>query len=41
VAASILAKVTREEEVEKIKERYTKYGDIGSGYPSDPKTKEF
>lgn len=37
-AASILAKVTREEEVAKIKE---KYGDIGSGYPSDPATKEF
>ncbi|MCA9485501.1 MAG: ribonuclease HII [Nanoarchaeota archaeon] len=37
-AASILAKVTREEEVAKIKK---KYGDIGSGYPSDPTTKEF
>lgn len=37
-AASILAKVTREEEVKKIKERY---GEIGSGYPSDPLTKEF
>ncbi|MFH1802928.1 MAG: ribonuclease HII [archaeon] len=37
-AASILAKVTREEEVAKIKK---KYGNIGSGYPSDPGTKEF
>jgi ribonuclease HII len=37
-AASILAKTTREEEVAKIKK---KYGDIGSGYPSDPSTKEF
>lgn len=37
-AASILAKVTREEEVEKIKQ---KYGNIGSGYPADPFTKEF
>ncbi|MBU0906965.1 MAG: ribonuclease HII [Nanoarchaeota archaeon] len=37
-AASILAKVTREEEVAKIKK---KYGNIGSGYPSDPFTKEF
>lgn len=37
-AASILAKVTREEEVEKLKK---KYGAIGSGYPSDPNTKEF
>jgi len=40
-AASILAKVRREEEVAKIKEQYKKYGDIGSGYPSDPATKEF
>ncbi len=37
-AASILAKVTREEEVEKLKQ---KYGDFGSGYPSDPTTKQF
>ena len=37
-AASILAKVTREEEVEKLKKEY---GDFGSGYPSDPKTKLF
>ncbi len=38
-AASILAKVTREEEVEKIKKRIGK--DFGSGYPSDPATKKF
>lgn len=37
-AASILAKVEREEEVSKLKKQY---GDIGSGYPSDPTTKEF
>lgn len=37
-AASILAKVAREEEVEKIKK---KYGNIGSGYPSDPFTVKF
>ncbi len=37
-AASILAKVTREEEVEKLKKQY---GDFGSGYPADPKVKEF
>jgi len=37
-AASILAKVTREEEIEKLKQ---KFGDFGSGYPADPKVKEF
>jgi ribonuclease HII len=37
-AASILAKVVREEEVEIIKK---KHGNIGSGYPADPITKEF
>ncbi len=40
-AASILAKVMREEEVEKIKEKYKEYGNSGSGYPSDPFTVEF
>ena len=40
-AASVLAKVTREEEVEKLKDQYKSYGDIGSGYPSDPSTKKF
>lgn len=38
-AASILAKVTRDEEVEKIGKRINE--DIGSGYPSDPVTVEF
>lgn len=37
-AASILAKSQREKEVSKLKK---KYGEIGSGYPSDPKTKKF
>lgn len=37
-AASIIAKVRREEEMDKIKE---KYGDTGPGYPANPKTKEF
>ena len=37
-AASILAKVTREEEMDKIKQAHP---DIGSGYPSDPNTKAF
>lgn len=40
-AASILAKVMREEEVDKIKKKYAEYGNTGSGYPSDPTTKEF
>lgn len=34
-AASIVAKVERDKEIERLKKRY---GDFGSGYPSDPKT---
>jgi ribonuclease HII len=37
-AASILAKVRREEEVDKLKKQY---GAIGSGYPADPYTQAF
>lgn len=37
-AASILAKVRREEEVDALKKTY---GNIGSGYPADPITKAF
>ena len=37
-AASILAKVAREEAVAKLKKEF---GDIGSGYPSDPNTIKF
>ncbi len=37
--ASIVAKVTRDNEIAKLKETLGK--DIGSGYPSDPKTKTF
>jgi len=37
-AASIIAKVTRDAEIEKLKE---KYGDFGSGYPSDKRTIDF
>ena len=37
-AASIIAKVTRDRAIEELK---LKVGDLGSGYPSDPKTKLF
>lgn len=37
-AASIIAKVERDMEIEKLKKEYK---DIGSGYPSDPKTIAF
>jgi len=37
-AASILAKVRRDEIIESLQETY---GDFGSGYPSDPKTIRF
>jgi ribonuclease HII len=38
-AASILAKVTRDREIEKLKMKVNI--DFGSGYPSDPKTQAF
>jgi len=37
-AASIVAKVLRDREIETLK---VEYGDFGSGYPSDPKTINF
>jgi ribonuclease HII len=37
-AASIVAKVERDMEIEKLKKEFK---DIGSGYPSDPKTIAF
>jgi ribonuclease HII len=37
-AASILAKVERDREIEKLKEEH---GEFGSGYPADERTKEF
>ena len=40
-AASIIAKFKRDQIIEKIKKEYRKIGEVGSGYPSDPKTKEF
>ncbi|MCE9653162.1 MAG: ribonuclease HII [Nitrosarchaeum sp.] len=36
-AASIIAKVTRDREIEKLRKNY----DLGSGYPSDSKTVDF
>lgn len=40
-AASIIAKVAREDEVAEIRQKNFSFGDIGSGYPSDPATKAF
>lgn len=37
-AASIIAKVRRDQ---RIKELHKKFGDFGSGYPNDPKTRRF
>ena len=37
-AASIIAKVTRDREIRKL---HQIYGNFGSGYPSDPKTRKF
>lgn len=37
-AASIMAKVERDREIERLKREY---GDFGSGYPADPKTISF
>ncbi|MBS7633500.1 ribonuclease HII, partial [Candidatus Bathyarchaeota archaeon] len=34
-AASVIAKVERDREIELLRQQY---GDFGSGYPSDPKT---
>jgi len=42
-AASIVAKVTRDAHVADLAAAYEKrgYGDVGSGYPSDPTTRQF
>lgn len=41
-AASIVAKVARDAHVAVLAERYgDEYGPVGSGYPSDPTTREF
>ena len=40
-AASIIAKSERDDQIAKINKDFIKSGGIGSGYPSDPKTKDF
>lgn len=40
-AASIIAKYERDSIIKQLKKEYRKIGEIGSGYPSDPKTKMF
>lgn len=40
-AASIIAKAERDDQIAEINKEFIKSGGIGSGYPSDPKTKEF
>ena len=40
-AASIIAKAERDDHIAKINKDFIKSGGIGSGYPSDPKTKDF
>ena len=40
-AASIIAKAERDDQIAQINKEFIKSGGIGSGYPSDPKTKEF
>ena len=40
-AASIIAKAERDAQIAEINKDFIKMGGIGSGYPSDPTTKEF
>ena len=40
-AASIIAKAERDDQIAQINKDFIKSGGIGSGYPSDPKTKDF
>lgn len=40
-AASIIAKAERDDQIAQINKDFIKSGGIGSGYPSDPKTKTF
>lgn len=40
-AASVIAKVERDALVADLGENYREYGPLGSGYPSDPRTRKF
>lgn len=40
-AASIVAKVQRDGSIAGLREIYRNLGDLGSGYPSDPRTQQF
>ncbi|WP_336024355.1 ribonuclease HII [Halobellus salinisoli] len=40
-AASVVAKVHRDAEIDALAEEYAEYGPLGSGYPSDPTTRDF
>jgi ribonuclease HII len=40
-AASVVAKVERDARMAEIGEAFAAYGPVGSGYPSDPTTREF
>ena len=40
-AASIIAKVARDDHVATLAAEFDDYDDVGSGYPSDPTTREF
>ena len=40
-AASIVAKVRRDARIDALDEEYVEFGPVGSGYPSDPTTRDF
>jgi ribonuclease HII len=40
-AASVVAKVERDARIDALADDYAEYGPIGSGYPSDPTTRDF
>jgi len=40
-AASVVAKVERDARIEALADEFSEFGPVGSGYPSDPTTREF